>query len=315
MNISVFRDYQEVNIKNLVLTIGVFDGLHLGHKAILDALKQKASELGGQTGVLTFHPHPRLVLNPQDNSLKLLHTLAEKIDRLETLSIQNLILLPFTEAFSQLSATEFIEKILVKHLKVSHIAIGHDHHFGKDRAGNLAKLTNDGKKYGFSVSEIPAYQIDEVNISSTKIRESLLAGDAKTAQKYLGYNYSIRGKVVQGDQIGRKIGFPTANILPEEPSKLIPAAGVYAVFAIYQQKKYPAVLNIGIRPTFNGKKLQIEAHLFDFNETIYDQPLTIEFIEFVRPEQRFEDVEALKLRILQDIKISRQLLASYSLST
>lgn len=311
MIMNVFRDYQEVNIQSLTITIGTFDGLHLGHKAILDKLKEKAAEINGQTGVLSFYPHPRLVLNPQDKTLQLLHTLSEKIARLDALSIQNFILLPFTKDFSQLSSAEFIEKILVKYLRIRHIVIGHDHHFGKNRDGNLDELIKFGVKHNFSVSKISSYQIDEINVSSTKIREALLLGDVKIARKYLGYNYSIQGKVIKGNQIGRKIGFPTANISMEEPSKLIPAMGVYAVWITYQNNKYPGVLNIGTRPTFNGQNLQIEAHIIDFQQDIYDQSLTVEFVDFIRSQQQFENVEALQLRISHDIELSRILLANY----
>ncbi|MCZ2356726.1 MAG: bifunctional riboflavin kinase/FAD synthetase [Bacteroidia bacterium] len=312
MSIQVFSNYQEIKgVTDLVLTIGTFDGLHLGHVAVLENLTEKAKSIHGQTGVLSFYPHPRKVLNPQSDNLKLLQSLPEKTHRLDELNIQNLILLPFTVEFSHLSSTEFIEKILVNYLNIKHIAIGYDHHFGRSRSGGLDELIALGKIHHFGVSEIPVYQINQVNISSTKIREALAAGSVTTAYQYLGYRYSISGKVVRGNQIGRKIGFPTANILPEDPDKLIPALGVYAIWVIWNQKRYPAVLNIGTRPTFNGQNVQIEAHLINFEQDLYDQSLTIEFIDFIRPQQRFETVDKLIAQIQEDIIVSQHKLSDF----
>lgn len=296
--------YNNLNLfksgKNPVVTTGTFDGVHLGHRAIIRRLKESANKIKGETVIITFDPHPRVVLFPQDQSIKLIITREEKIELLEKAGIDHLIIHPFTKEFASLSSDEFIEKILVKQIGTKRLVIGYDHHFGKNREGSFEKLKEKGIEFGFEVEEIPAQEIDHISVSSTKIRHAIETGDIETANSYLGYHFMINGKVKPGNKLGRTIGFPTANILIDDPFKIIPGRGVYAVRILYNNTYYNGILNIGFRPTIGGKDLVIEVHILDFNEEIYDRYLRVEFISRIRDEQRFDDLDALKAQILRD---------------
>jgi len=293
--VKVYTNIQEFkSTKNVVVTIGTFDGVHLGHKVIINQLKKAAEELEGESVLLTFFPHPRMIVFPDDNELKLLNTIEERKELLEKAGIDHLIIHPFSKTFSRLTALEFVRDILVNRLNVKKMVIGYDHHFGRNREGSFEDLVEFGEVYGFSVEEIPAQDIQQINVSSTKIRTSLLAGEIHAATKFLGYPYFVSGTVVKGDKIGREIGFPTANIKPDETYKLIPKNGVYAVKVIVNEKEYEGMLNIGIRPTLKGINETIEVNIFDFDEEIYGQKIQVKFYERIRDEQPFENLNELK---------------------
>lgn len=284
-----------------IVTIGTFDGLHLGHQKIISKVVQTAKAENLESIVLSFFPHPRMVLQ-QDNSIKLLNTIKEKENQLEELGIDHLIIHPFSHDFSQLSAEDFVKTVLVDQLHCKKIVIGHDHRFGKNRAANIDDLIAFGKKYQFDVEQITAEEINEIAISSTKIRTALLEGNIEITNKYLGYNYNFSGKVVKGKQLGRTIGFPTANIAIDEAYKLLPKNGVYIVSAIIDSKKHFGMMNIGTRPTINGENQTVEVFIIDFNQEIYDTLITIEVLQFIRNEQKFDSLDALKKQIENDKK-------------
>ncbi|OEK04993.1 bifunctional riboflavin kinase/FAD synthetase [Roseivirga misakiensis] len=296
-------------IKNSVVTAGTFDGVHKGHQQILSRLREVADKVNGQTVLITYWPHPRLVLNPHDNSLLLLSTFPEKANLLEQYGVDHLVKIPFTAEFSQMAPEEYIKVILSERVKTHRMIIGYDHRFGKDRSGGLEELKAFAPKYDFEVEEIPRHDIDEIGISSTKIRKALESGDVATANKYLGRSYSIAGKVVHGQKKGRSIGFPTANIVVKENYKLIPADGIYAVKVCNKYKKFDGMLNIGHRPTVGGENKTIEVNIFDFNEDIYDTEISIEFIDHIRNEVKFESLEALKHQLEEDEKAVRSRLS------
>lgn len=288
-NIEDFKD-----VKNPIVTTGTFDGVHLGHQKIISRLKEVAQKHQGETVLLTFYPHPRMVLFPDDNELKLLNTQQEKIQLLEKYGVDHLIVYPFTKEFSRLTSVEFVRNILVNSIHTKKLIIGYNHHFGRHREGSFEHLKEFGPIYGFDVEEIPAKDIDNIEISSTKIRKALQSGDVETASSYLGHSYSITGKVIKGFEKGRIIGYPTANILIEDKYKLIPADGVYAVKVEVKDKLYRGMLNIGNNPTIEGKGRSIEVNIFDFNDTIYGEDATIYFIKRLRDELKFAGMDELK---------------------
>ncbi|TXB65110.1 bifunctional riboflavin kinase/FAD synthetase [Vicingus serpentipes] len=292
-----------------VTTTGTFDGVHLGHNVILNKLKQAAQNFGGETVLLTFFPHPRMVLQPENTDLRLLNTIDERIELLKKSGIDHLIIHPFSKEFSRLSSIEFVRDILVSKLNTHKLVIGYDHHFGRNREGSFIHLKEFGPLYGFEVEEIPAQDIEQINISSTKVRNSLNNGNIKAANQFLGYHYFIKGTVVEGEKIGREIGFPTANIKVKEWYKLIPANGVYAVNIILNKIKYNGMLNIGNRPTLNGNDITIEVNIFNFNANIYNNEIRIEFIDRIRDEQKFDKLDELKQQLEIDKKTSVQLLS------
>ncbi len=283
-----------------VVTSGTFDGVHLGHQKILGRLKELAARKQGETVLLTYWPHPRLILQPEDNSLRLLTTLTEKVKLLEELGVDHLIILPFTKELSQMSSEEFIREILVEKVQTKTLVIGYDHKFGKNREGSFEYLKSHSHLFGFDMEEISRQDVDDLAVSSTKIRTALAQGDISTASKYLGRPYFLSGQVVKGQQIGRSIGFPTANIQVVDKYKLLPRDGAYAVYAEVGAIRYKAILNIGDRPTVDGKKKTIEAHLIDFDGDVYGQELSIHFQEFLREEERFENLDALKNQLVID---------------
>ena len=303
----IFNDLDIIGeIQNPVVTIGTFDGVHLGHQKILQTLKNEAESVQGESVLLTFYPHPRMVLFPESHGLKLLQTQVEKIDKLEKNGLQNLVVYPFSFEFSRLTALEFVRDILVNKLHVRKIVIGYDHQFGKNREGSIAYLKDIADTYEFEVIEIPAQDIDEVNVSSTKIREALLQGDVQRANMFLGEPYQLSGTVIRGKALGRTIGFPTANIDVNSDLKLIPGIGVYAVEVLVAGQVYRGMLNIGLRPTVvSSDVVNLEVHILDFHQDIYDKNITVRFMDRVRDEQKFESVEALKEQLKNDEKVVR----------
>jgi riboflavin kinase/FMN adenylyltransferase len=286
--------------KNPVVTSGTFDGLHLGHQKILNRLQELAKSKGGETVLLTYWPHPRLVLQPHNNGLRLLSTFSEKVSLLREMGIDHLIILPFTEEFSQMSSEAFIGKILVDKIQTKTLVIGYDHKFGKNREGSFEYLQAHSNLFGFEIEEISRQDVDELGVSSTKIRIALAEGDIHTASKYLGRSYSISGLVVKGQQIGRSMGFPTANIQVEDQYKLLPKDGAYAVNVQVNGLRYKAMLNIGDRPTVEGDKKTIEAHLIDFQGDLYGLEIAIYFEAFLREEKKFDSLETLKNQLMLD---------------
>lgn len=283
-----------------VVTSGTFDGVHLGHRKILSRLKEIAGQEKGETVVITFWPHPRLVLHPEDITLKLLNTFEEKAELLKAEGIQHLIRIPFTKEFSQLSSEEFIYKILVQTIGTRKLVIGYDHHFGKNREGSFEQLKLNGPRYGFQVEEIPRQDIDHVGVSSTRIRQALEQGDISTATHFLGTPYSLTGRVVMGDKIGRVLGYPTANLEVENKNKLIPEDGIYAATVRHEHRIYKGMLYIGNRPTIDGVKQNIEVNIFDFNKDIYGESLTVYFQTRIRGDQKFNNLEELKHQLALD---------------
>jgi riboflavin kinase/FMN adenylyltransferase len=282
-----------------IVTIGTFDGVHLGHKKILEKVIHSASTSSCESLILTFFPHPRMIL--QDLTVvKLLNTVEEKSELLENLGIDNLIIHPFDYEFSRLTAEDFVKTILVDKFKVQKIIIGHDHRFGRNRTADINDLIQFGKEFGFEVEQITAEEINDIAISSTKIRTAIQEGNFTIANNYLGYNYSFSGNIVKGQQLGRTIGFPTANIVVEDSHKLIPKNGVYVVKTFLNNVIYHGVMNIGTRPTVDGENQTIEVHLFDFNDDIYNKKIKVEVLEFIRNEQKFESFDALKIQIQKD---------------
>lgn len=285
--------------KKTIITIGTFDGVHIGHRKILEKIIHNAKELDCESLVLTFFPHPRMVLQ-ENSSVKLLHTMEEKRTLLQKIGIENLIIHPFNKEFSQLTAEEFVKEILINQLQIQKIIIGHDHRFGRNRTADINDLISFGEKYGFEVEQISAQEIDEIAVSSTKIRNALINGTISLANEYLGYNYFFSGTVVQGQQLGRTIGFPTANIHIKEDYKLIPKNGVYIIKSYLNEILIYGIMNIGNRPTVNGLNQTIEVHFIDFDKDLYGQEVTIEVVEFIREEHKFDSLESLKNQIQKD---------------
>lgn len=291
------------SFKNAVITIGTFDGVHLGHQKIIEQLKKEAVAVKGEAIVITFDPHPRSVIHAHD--IHILNTIDEKIELLERAGVDHVVVIPFTEAFAQQTAVEYIEKFLVKIFNPYTIVIGYDHKFGKNRSGNYVLLESLCPKYNFRVKEIPQQVLQEISISSTSIREALMNHNINKANTLLGYNYFFEGKVIEGNKRGRTIGFPTANLLIENKEKLIPADGVYAVKASIDNgqlimNNLKGMMNIGMRPTVNGTQRTIEVHLFDFDERIYGKHLRIYIHQYLRSEQKFDGLEMLKEQLFAD---------------
>lgn len=287
-------------VKNAVVTSGTFDGVHVGHKKILSRLTEIARKTGGETVVITFWPHPRLVLYPDDSQLRLLNTFEEKAELLKKQGVHHLLRIPFTKEFSQLSSEAFITNILVEKIGTRKLVIGYDHHFGKNREGSFEQLKLNGPKYGFEVEEIPRQDIDNIAVSSTKIRQSIEAADMATASHLLGQPYTLSGRVIKGDQIGRQLGYPTANLEVDSLHKLIPADGIYAVHVHHSSERYRGALYIGNRPTVDGTKKVIEVNIFNFSREIYGESLTIEFHAFIRHDKKLNSLDELKNQIATD---------------
>ena len=297
---KIFNSIKSFKVaKPTIVTIGTFDGVHLGHRKILEQITKSAHSLDCESLVLTFFPHPRMVLQ-EDSEMKQLNTLDEKIALLDSIGIDNLVVHPFDKEFSRLTAEEFVKDVLVAIFKIKKIIIGYDHRFGRNRTANIDDLISFGETYGFDVEEISAKEINDVSVSSTKIRNALLEGNIELATTYLGYNYSLTGIVSRGKQLGRTIGFPTANIKIEESYKLIPLNGVYIAKSVLNDKTFFGMMNIGTRPTVNGTTQTIEINLFDFNQDLYNQKITVSLLSRMRSEQKFESVETLKTQLEKD---------------
>ena len=301
---NIHRELSSLPIfKNAVLTIGSFDGVHIGHQQIIKRLCQKAKEEEGQSILVTFHPHPRLVLGPRRGPVKLLSTLAEKAQLLEHYGVENLVVVSFTRAFAEQSADEYIEQFLIHHFHPKYIIIGYDHKYGKGRQGNLLYLKKFEAKHQFKVEEISKQEVAQIAVSSTKIRKAISQGNVAQARQLLGHPFKLSGSVVQGRQIGSKIGFPTANIMVSNPHKIIPADGTYAVRVRYNSQTYKGMLYIGNRPTVHANlKKTIEVNIFDFEKSIYKQELQVEFMEYLRATVKFDDLESLKQQLGRDKK-------------
>jgi riboflavin kinase/FMN adenylyltransferase len=287
-------------LDNAVATIGTFDGVHFGHHKIISRLVETARATGGESVILTFFPHPRLIIDPENQDLKMINTVREKALILESLGVDHLIITPFTRDFSNLSPDEYIKEILVDTLGIKHIIVGYDHRFGKDRKGGMPELIEAGKTLGFQVEEIAEQDIHDVAVSSTKIRKALLTGDVALAAEYLGYHFQLHGRVIKGDKIGRTIGFPTANLFVEESYKLIPSDGIYAVTVTLNEGTFKGMAYIGQRPTINGMTRNIEVNIFDFNQEIYGQDITMNFMAFLRHDVKFTGLDALKIQLQKD---------------
>jgi len=309
---QIYHDFLEVEHNdNTIITLGTFDGIHLGHKEIIEAVVQKASEFGGRSLLITFSPHPRKVV-PGGNKIKLLSTLSEKIKIIESFGIDNMLVIQFTKEFSQQTPEEFVDKYLISAIGVKEIVIGYDHHFGKGRGGDIEILKKKGEETGFKVTAVPEYKTDDIIVSSTKIRKALIAGDIVKANKMLGRFYFFEGVVVPGDKRGRELGFPTANLLIENEDKLLPATGIYAAECIVEEEKYNALLNIGIRPTFHeAGEIIPEVYIIDFNKQIYNQTVRVNVVDRIRGEEKFSSAEELVKQMKKDketgLKILKQI--------
>ena len=301
---NVYKGFENIQkIPNPVLTIGTFDGVHLGHQKIIEQLNKEAEEIGGESVLFTFYPHPRMILYPDDHGLQLIQTQVEKIDKLRRMGLQNVIIHPFSKEFSRLSAIEFVRDYLVNRLHVKKMVIGYDHQFGKNREGSIDFLKEVSSTYGFDVREILAQEIDEVNISSTKVRNALLAGEMELATSYLGEPYEFFGKVIAGQAIGRELGYPTANIDIESEIKLIPKSGVYAANILLPDGSVKeGMLNIGVRPSVGiaVNKICVEIHVLDFSGDLYDSHVTVQLLSRFRSERKFDSLFELKEQLQQD---------------
>jgi riboflavin kinase / FMN adenylyltransferase len=299
----IYHDLSEVSLdKNTVITLGTFDGIHLGHRKIIDEVVKKATKFGGRSFLITFFPHPRKVVS-SGNQVKLLNTPDEKAEMIEKLGIENLLIINFTKEFSQLSPQKFIEKYIVQSIGAKEVVIGYDHHFGKARGGDIDSLMEQAKVFGFDVTVIPAFNMDGVSISSSKIRKAVSDGDINLANKYLGRYYSFRGKVIHGDKRGRELGFPTANLKVDNNDKLLPAIGIYVVELFVNDKQQFGLLSIGKRPTFyDSGEIVPEVYIYDFEEDIYDKQITINVVERLRGEEKFSSVNELIDQMNKDKK-------------
>jgi riboflavin kinase/FMN adenylyltransferase len=305
-NISDFKP-----VKNAIVTVGTFDGIHLGHQAILQKMVEEARQTGGETVVITFYPHPRLVLHLESANLKLISNQQKKIARFREIGIDNLIIIKFTKEFSLTSSEDFIRNYIVEKIKPIKLVVGYDHHFGKDRSGDYKLLYDLGHHFNFEVERIQLQDVENIAVSSTKIRTALIAGDVKKANMLLGYDYTICGKVVHGNEIGRTIGFPTANIATPHEYKLIAVSGVFACRVEWNGQHFDGMGNIGYRPTVSDGHLTVEVHIFDFDRFIYDEEICISFIDRIRNEKKFENIEALRQQLVSDKEQVKQILATY----
>jgi len=294
-------------LQDSVVTIGTFDGVHVGHQKIIKKLVKIAKKKNLQAVVLTFFPHPRMVLQ-KDANIKLINSIDEKYNLLEERGVDHLVVKEFTHEFSRLTAQEFVSKILINKLKTKHIIIGYDHHFGRNRTANINDLKAFGKIYDFKVTEISAKEIDEVAVSSTKIRQALKEGNVALANSFLGYNFMLTGKVVKGKGLGKTLECPTANLEIKESYKLIPKTGSYVVQTTFENQTVYGMMNIGVNPTVNGKQQSVEMHLFDFSKDIYGKSFTIQLLDRLRDEIKFNSLEELKMQLKKDQATSKALI-------
>jgi len=311
--VKIYSGLKNFSAVNSVVTIGMFDGLHAGHRALLQKVIETAKEINGESVIISFWPHPRIVLNKDVERLRFLTTLEEKTRLFSETGIDHLVLIPFTKELSELTAREFIKKILIDEVKLKHLVVGYDHRFGKDRASSHEEYRKLAEKYNFTVSRIEAVEINGQHISSSVIRNLIQDGKIKEANTLLTYNYLLTGRVTGGLRMGRNIGYPTANIELQEPLKLVPPDGVYACIVNILGKRYGGMLNIGFRPTFNSEQKQrsVEVHILDFNRNVYSEEIMLEFIERVREEKKFTGVDKLIAQLRIDEQNIRKILKSY----
>ncbi len=306
---KIYKDIEEFKgVKNPIVTIGTFDGVHVGHQKIINRMRDVANKVDGETVLLTFYPHPRLVIHPDSKNLRFINIQKRKIELLEKAGINHLVIISFTKEFSKLTSTQFIKEYIAEKIQARKLIIGYDHHFGKNRLGDFSILYDLGKEFNFEVEKIPAQDVENIAVSSTKIRKALDEGKIKVANNLLGYEYSITGVVVEGNKIGRTIGFPTANIELENEYKLITANGVYASRVEYEGVIYQGMSNIGVRPTVNHSDLTIEVNIFNFDKEIYGETISIYFVDRIRSEVKFDDLEALKDQLTLDKETVKKLL-------
>jgi riboflavin kinase / FMN adenylyltransferase len=300
---QVHHDIEQLPaFRNAVITIGTFDGVHKGHRKILDKMKSEAEAIGGETVIITFHPHPRKIVSSEFMGIRLITTMEERIGLLENLGIDHLVVVPFTDVFANQSAEEYIRDFLVAKFHPHTIIIGYDHRFGRDRAGNFQLLEDKSAEYGYRLVEIPKHVLENISISSTSIRKAIIHNDTETVSKVLGYDFFFSGLVVHGNKLGRQLGYPTANLKIKDEDKIIPGNGIYAVYAQPEgyNEKLKGMMSIGFRPTVDGKQRVIEVNIFDFDKMIYDQQLTVFVNKYLRPELKFDGLEALVKQIDQD---------------
>ena len=310
VKVNVFNSVQSFkSTQKTIVTLGTFDGMHIGHQAILNKLKLQKKIYGYETLVLTFFPHPRMVLKT-DHQISLLNTIDERIKLIDHFGIDHLVVQEFTQDFANLSAEEFVKTVLVDQFNIGKIIIGYDHRFGKNRSADIHDLIEFGKKYHFDVEQISAEELNDVSVSSTKIRNALNVGNVALAKTYLGYPYMVSGKVVSGKQLGRTIGYPTANIQVAEDYKLIPAIGVYVVGVTVKGKDYYGMLSVGTNPTVGGTEKTVEVYIFDFNDTIYDEEITVRFLTKIRDEENFGSIDLLIEALKNDEVFSRNFLSN-----
>ena len=285
-----------------VVTIGTFDGVHLGHREVIDELKRISLKTGGESVVFTFSPHPRMIVTPSEDTIRLLSTIEEKTALLEAMQLDHLVIYPFTRDFAALSYKEFVEDVLVKRMHIHKLVTGYDHKLGHDRKGDFKALSLLGAQFGFEVEQLSPLVVENVAVSSTKIRQALETGDMRKANQLLGYSYILKGQVVEGKRLGRELGFPTANILPDDRHKLVPTDGVYAVYVLVGGDRYEGMLNVGTRPTVNSNvdHRSIEVNIFNFSKDIYQQDITVHFMEQIRNEVKFENLTKLKEQLEND---------------
>lgn len=311
---KIWREISNFNARNPVITIGIFDGVHRGHIFLLEKLKQEAGKFDGETVVVSLWPHPRLVLNKNPDKLRYLTSIDEKIILLEKAGVDHLVIIPFTMEFSRLSSCEFIERYLVNNLKVKKLLVGFNHKFGKNREGDFHNLKTCADRFGFELEKLPPVKVNDEKLSSSIIRDLILEGKLEKANGFLGYDFFLRGKVVKGNKLGRKMGFPTANIQPDDEHKLIPKTGVYAVQVQKDKSVYNGMLNIGFRPTVNtGKrKKSIEVHLFDYKGDMYGAEVSILFRAFMREENKFDSLDELKEQLVMDKQKAIEILKDFN---
>lgn len=309
-NMKVFRDIDKVAIKKPVASIGIFDGVHKAHQAIIHQLKKKAEEVSGESVIITLWPHPRVVLDPDNKSIQLINTLEEKTSKLEETGVENLIILPFNKKFAATGFDTFIKDFLVNKLHIHHLVVGFNHQFGKNREGNFERLQVLAQDIGFDLSRVEPYIIQGDKVSSSEIRKLLIEGEIRKASEFLGYPFFVAGKVIPGKKIGRSLGFPTANIAVTDSHKIIPKNGVYAVDAEVDGTNYSGMMNIGCRPTVNSECFQstLEVNLFDFTGDLYQKELTVNFYARIRDEKKFDNLEELSTQISRDRDLIRQVL-------
>jgi len=310
--VKVIYDITSAEIKNPVATIGIFDGVHTAHAGVINQCRNIADEISGETVLITLWPHPRKIFNEGSDSLKLLTSLEEKINLLDNRGIDNLVVLNFDKKFAATEFENFVKDILVDSLNISHLVVGFNHQFGKNREGNYEKLVTLAEKHKFGLTQLEPYLLENEKVSSTKIRNLILDGDIQKANQFLGYNFFLSGRVVGGNKKGREIGFPTANISVDDSYKLIPSDGVYAVFADVSGNRYEGMMNIGCRPTLEEDCNQpiLEVNLFDYDGNLYEKEVRLSFIQRIRKEQKFENMDELALQITKDKILVKDILAS-----